>query len=143
MGPSPLLVPLSDCISAAVEARELQVCPSPCTPCQACPEAADAGPSWSVQLDIGLLGLIFLEVAKLVLSVAGRLVGQLRRGVLACAPTAQASGERPLLGLEPGPPGPASPADEQPNFAEFAAEQARASSLRRLHSCWWRARSTR
>ncbi|CAK0836963.1 unnamed protein product, partial [Prorocentrum cordatum] len=130
VGASPLLVPLADCISAAMEAREVQVCPSPCTPCPACPEAGDAGLSWSVQLGIGLLGLIFLEAAKLVLSVAGRLVDRLRRALFAGAPTAQASGGQLPLGLEQKPPVAARPADEEPNFAELAVEQARASRLR-------------
>ncbi|CAK0791189.1 unnamed protein product, partial [Prorocentrum cordatum] len=78
------LVPLSGCISEAVEAREWHRCPSPCARCPACPAAGEAGPSWSVQLGIGLLGLIIGEVGKVVFAAAARLRVALQRAVAPC-----------------------------------------------------------
>ena len=129
---SPVLVPLADCIAAAVDAGQLLVCPSPCTPGPACPEAGESSPSWTLQIGTRFLGLLFLEGAKLVLSLAGR-PGWLLHRLLA-------GGERPQLnrGDGPGPApqiGPLVDGDVYglpTDFEELALAQARASGLRRL-----------
>ncbi|CAK0790202.1 unnamed protein product, partial [Prorocentrum cordatum] len=95
------LVPLSECISAVVEAPEEQSCPVPCTPCLACPVAGDAGLSWLSQLVISLLGLIFLQAGKLLLGAAARLPLVLRGLLASCSCGGSAQGSASPLGLEP------------------------------------------
>ncbi|CAK0903426.1 unnamed protein product, partial [Prorocentrum cordatum] len=132
--PLEVLVPLSDCIAAAVGASPPSGRPSPCTPCPACPEAGESStPSWTLQIGTGLLGLLFVESAKLVLALARRLGSALRQVAGGVGPRPRvALGDRARTSPEPE-----RGLAEAVDFHALALEQARASQLKSSLSQWW------